>query len=93
MEGEEDSGYEEQEEEKEGEARRHSGDEDAMSPESRRRHHNAGQTPAPEHESPGGANKLPDQLQVGTPGPRRRHFAHVQLRDKTPQNLQAGHLM
>ena len=59
MEGEEDSGYEDQEEEKEGEARRHSGDEDAMSPESRRRHHNAGQTPAPEHESPGGAKKVP----------------------------------
>ena len=91
MEGEEDSGYEEQEEGKEEGARRHSGDEDAMSPESSRRHHNAGQTPAPEHESPGGAKKVP--LQIGTPGPTRRHFAHVQLRDKAPQNLLAGHLM
>ena len=54
MEGEEDSGHEEQEEEKEEEAQNHSGNDDAMSPDSSRRHHNAGQTPAPEHESPGG---------------------------------------
>jgi hypothetical protein len=44
---------EEQEEESEGEAQDQGGSDDDRSPNSRKRHHNAGRTPAPEHGSPG----------------------------------------